>query len=350
MNVFLLPPEITRNIEKCLTKFWWHSGQSNGSKLIWMSWDRLAKHKRAGGMGFRNFRDFNIAMLCKQLWRLATNSQSLVSRLYKAKYFAKTDVLHAELGHNPSFIWRSLMEAKQLFRDGVRWRVGNGTSIQILNQPWLLSTENPCFTSNPDPFQGRTVDSLFCVDKREWDSEVISDVLNERDQECVLAIPLAVADQEDKLFWRLEESGIYSVKSAYNFLQKQKGDWNVDEDGIIWKILWNIKAPPKVLNLVWRALTGTLPTLSQLRLKNVQVQAMCPNCQLEDESIVHILVYCQYARQCWSVLLPELQFVECSSFYSWLSFIFDTVEQGKFVDIVSLCWSLWRTRNDLVWN
>lgn len=135
MSVFLLSLQITRNIEKTLLKFWWNSTQSNGSKLNWLSWDRLVMHKHAGGMGFRHFRDFNIAMLGKQLWRLATNPNSLVSRLYKAKYFANSDVLHAQLGHNPSFIWRSLLEAKQLTADGIRWRIGDSFSIQILDQP-----------------------------------------------------------------------------------------------------------------------------------------------------------------------------------------------------------------------
>lgn len=105
MSVFLLPLEITRNIEKSLKKFWWSSGHCNKSKLNWMGCDRLTKHKKAGGMGFRNFRYFNIAILGKQLWRIATNPHSLVSRLYKAKYFSNADIFQATLGHNPSFIW-----------------------------------------------------------------------------------------------------------------------------------------------------------------------------------------------------------------------------------------------------
>lgn len=67
MSVFLLPLEITRNIEKSLSKFWWDSTQSNSSKLNWMSWDKMAMHKHVGGMGFRHFRDFNIAILGKQI-------------------------------------------------------------------------------------------------------------------------------------------------------------------------------------------------------------------------------------------------------------------------------------------
>lgn len=77
-----------------------------------MSWERLARNKNVGGMGFRHFRDCNIAMLGKQVWRLATNTSSLVSRIYEAKYYTNSDIFQSKLGHNPSFIWRSLLEAK----------------------------------------------------------------------------------------------------------------------------------------------------------------------------------------------------------------------------------------------
>lgn len=49
MNVFLLPMKITKDIERSLSKFWWSTGQSNDSKIIWMIWDRMTKHKAAGG-------------------------------------------------------------------------------------------------------------------------------------------------------------------------------------------------------------------------------------------------------------------------------------------------------------
>lgn len=256
MSVFLLPLDITRNIEKSLSKFWWNSAQNQNPKL--------SKHKHAGGMGFRNFRDFNIAMLGKQVWRLLSNPNSLVARLYKAKYFPNSDLLQANLGHNPSFIWRSLLEATQLLKGGICWRVGDGASIKILDQPWLLSKENPYITSDPDPLQNRMVSSLFCMNSKAWDLEVLTDVLNERDRACVMNIPVSESLYVDTLFWLFEDSGIYLVKSAYKLLQSQKGDWNAGADDIVWQKLWRIKAPPKALNLVWRVLSGCLPILTQL--------------------------------------------------------------------------------------
>ncbi|KAL8157814.1 hypothetical protein AgCh_002506 [Apium graveolens] len=112
MNVFLLPLDITRDIEKCLSKFWWNTDQPQKSQIKWMSWDRMSKHKTRGGLGFRNFRDFNIAMLEKQGWRFMVYPNSLASTVNKAKYFPKTDFMNSSLGHNPSFIWRSIFEAK----------------------------------------------------------------------------------------------------------------------------------------------------------------------------------------------------------------------------------------------
>lgn len=123
-------------------------------------------------------------------------------------------------------------------------------------------------------------------------------MLNERDQACVLAIPLSETNIEDQLFWYLEDTCIYSVKLAYKLLQTQRGSWNEVKNDKLWQILWSIKAPPKVLNMVWRALSNYLPTLSQLQQKHVPVRVMCPVFQEEVKSIEHSLVNCRHARKC----------------------------------------------------
>lgn len=66
MNVFLLPLNLIRDIEKCMAKFFWNSSQKNSSTIHWMSWDRMVTHKHNGGLRFRYLREFNLAMLGKQ--------------------------------------------------------------------------------------------------------------------------------------------------------------------------------------------------------------------------------------------------------------------------------------------
>ncbi|KAL0293955.1 UNVERIFIED_CONTAM: putative mitochondrial protein [Sesamum calycinum] len=50
-----------------------------------------------GGLGFREFRAFNQAMLAKQCWRVFTNPHSLLGRLLKARYFPHSSFLDAPL-------------------------------------------------------------------------------------------------------------------------------------------------------------------------------------------------------------------------------------------------------------
>jgi len=71
-------------------------------------------------MGFRNLKAFNLAMLAKQGWRLLTNPNSLVARLYKAKYHPTGDVLGAKLGSNPLYAWRSIYKNLEVIRKGIR--------------------------------------------------------------------------------------------------------------------------------------------------------------------------------------------------------------------------------------
>ena len=69
-------------------------------------------------MGFRDISAFNLAMLAKQVWRLIHNEQSLFYRVYKARYFPNCSFLMAELGSNSSVVWKSLLAAREVIREG----------------------------------------------------------------------------------------------------------------------------------------------------------------------------------------------------------------------------------------
>lgn len=44
----------------------------------------MVVEKEDGGLGFRNIQDFNQALLAKQLWRLITNPNLLMSQVTSA--------------------------------------------------------------------------------------------------------------------------------------------------------------------------------------------------------------------------------------------------------------------------
>ena len=79
-------------------------------------------------MGFRNLHAFNLAMLAKEGWRLLTRLDSLISRIYKARYFLFSDFLNAQLGCNPSYAWWSIHSSLEVIQEGqkvVSWKWQN---------------------------------------------------------------------------------------------------------------------------------------------------------------------------------------------------------------------------------
>lgn len=57
----------------------------------------MSKKKSSGGMGFRNLRDFNIALIGKQGWRLLIHPEKLVSKVYKSLNYPRDLFLRLSL-------------------------------------------------------------------------------------------------------------------------------------------------------------------------------------------------------------------------------------------------------------
>lgn len=121
--------------------FWWGKGRSNGG-IKWLSWDKVCTVKEEGGLGFRKLKDFNLAMLSKQSWRLMVDCNPLVSQFMKARYYPNSDFLNASLGSNPSYLWRSLLATREMMKRGIRRRIGNGLTTTIWKVPWLPDLGN----------------------------------------------------------------------------------------------------------------------------------------------------------------------------------------------------------------
>ncbi|KAL8131372.1 hypothetical protein AgCh_007343 [Apium graveolens] len=220
-------------------------------------------------MGFRDFRDFNLAMLGKQGWRFIKNPQSLVSKVFKARYFPDCSFMDAQIGNNPSFIWRSIWETKHVIAASMRWKIGSGNFVNVIGQPWLLDENNPFVTSTIQGLQNHKVSALMSMDHKGWDEEILCDMFNTRDQQCIRRINLLESSEEDKLYWAKEVSGHYSVRSSYRLLQQQKNLWRQDDQNSTWRKTWRVKVPPKILNFMWRALSNCLPTMMMLMQKHV---------------------------------------------------------------------------------
>jgi hypothetical protein len=111
MSLFQIPDTLITSIERMINSFRWGHGRTAHRGINWLSWEKMSMHKTHGGMGFKDLLAFNLAMLGKQAWKFLSEPQSLVSRIFKARYFPTRSFLNANIGHNPSYVWRSILRS-----------------------------------------------------------------------------------------------------------------------------------------------------------------------------------------------------------------------------------------------
>ncbi|XP_042954684.1 uncharacterized protein LOC122291103 [Carya illinoinensis] len=157
----------------------------------------------------------------KQGWRIMTQESSLLHRIFKARYFPTSSFKDSKLGGAPSFVWRGIWEAKTNLLKGCRWRVGNGISINIWTDYWrpnhkLVPVTTTTATSSISTMENH-VASLMMQNPRRWDMKKVRSLIPAREANEVLCVRLPSENVPDTLVWEHEKSGMYSVKSAYQF-------------------------------------------------------------------------------------------------------------------------------------
>ncbi|XP_016194997.1 uncharacterized protein LOC107635964 [Arachis ipaensis] len=105
--------------------------------MAWVSWDTMTIPKLEDALGFKDLGVQNLALFAKQCWKVASQPQSLLSRLLKGKYFRYSSIMNAEIGTVPSWGWHSILKGRKVVEKGLVWRVGDGSNIRIFSDAWL---------------------------------------------------------------------------------------------------------------------------------------------------------------------------------------------------------------------
>ena len=283
MSVFLLPGTFIKEIENMLNAFWWGHNSTNSRGLHWLSWERLLVPKIFGGMGFKSLRAFNLAMIGKQAWKMVTNSDALITKLLKAKYYPHSDFFSASLGHNPSYVWRSLWNTRDFIKRDLKWSIGTGENISEVQAMW----------------DALTIAHLFKQNQKVWNDNFIHYVFDDGTTSQILQTPLLPSVRRDTMVWRHEKNGLYSVRSAYRDIFNNQDAMLHHRIPGHWNTIWKLKLPPKVKNFIWRICRNCLPTRMRLIATGVDCPNICVVCFEKDEHGKHLFFECGKSASCW---------------------------------------------------
>jgi hypothetical protein len=285
ISVFLLPKELCREINSLMQKFWW-GNKENDRKINWMSWANMGLAKSNGGMGFRDLHGFNKALLAKQGWRLVQDPNSLVGRIFKAKYYHGGSFLEAKTGSRPSFAWRSILAARELLKEGLQWRVGDGKSIKIWGDKWIPRPTTYAIQSFSSlMLRDARVAELIDQRTRSWKVALIKDNFSEQEVGLICNIPISRYGGPDRVIWRPSSTGSFTVRSAYYLeMEKLTRRWGEGSRSSgydpLWKILWSLGIPNAAKVFLWRACKNILLTKENLCKRGVLKEDICIFCHI----------------------------------------------------------------------
>ena len=306
-----------------------------------MNWKTITKVKSHGGLGVRQAKLTNIAMLGKLVAEFVGNSPKLWISLLRQKY---GDLDRTVVASNASSTWKALVRTYKVLEPGFVRHLGNGQT-SFWYDKWLL--EGPL--CNLVPFV-HISDTAFQVrdiwNNGKWMLNYLSttlpeDVVNLLHSKFIW-LHHAV---EDKMVWLGNNSGTYSVASGYFWLSNQN---NVQEDLRMWAWIWHIPSTEKCKFLCWLVLHDSLPTNMVRFQRSLSTTGSCNRCSSHDETFLHCLRDCVQPQRIWSRLgVTDPAFTQVTDHKTWIHLCSKRVDACV---IFAAIWWIWRGRNHHVFN
>ncbi|GAV77912.1 zf-RVT domain-containing protein, partial [Cephalotus follicularis] len=262
-SMFLLPVSIVKECERVLRKFLW--GSHGRGKVKWSS---VCKPLMEGGLGIKDLKTWNKALLLKQVWNVL-KEQSLWARWCHAYLIKKSNfpigkehlVYRCERGDKFSLWFDSWMHGETvhaLYGHRVIYDAGLGKSA--------LVKEVIC--------EGR-----WCWPPKSGDLVEI--------QQRVQDIPVSLAP--DCIFW--ESAGhSFSTNKSWHGIRTRSNE-------VSWhNLVWFPSRIPKHAFFLWLAIRGAHRTKEKLLAVGVVQMADCVFHCGEGESVEHLFFQCPYTK------------------------------------------------------
>ena len=91
----------------------------------------------------------------------------------------------------------------------------------------------------------------------------------------------------DRISWFLSPSGEFVLKDAYKLACTEDGSHAFNLDTGSW--VWKTSTLPKIKCFLWQCCHLSIPVRETLASRGMNISNLCPLCNNEAESIIHML-------------------------------------------------------------
>ncbi|XP_019155168.1 PREDICTED: uncharacterized protein LOC109152041 [Ipomoea nil] len=296
MQYMRLPVSTCNSIDKiCRNFLWGHSKDTR--KIHTVSSDNVCMPRECGGLGLRQAKNCNMAFLSKMAWQVTTNQNKLWVKVLKEKYVKDSSFLNATATTNSSWPWKSIIKGAKSLRSGIRWKVGNGNSLNFWHDHWMGSGPISSLPNVTIPLDAHAT-TVGCMITREntWDINAIQTLLSAGIVEAIRAVPLSyAATQDDAITWPHSGTGSFTVNSAHALI----AGYHDEPTNLGW--VWTLKCKEKIKMFLWKMMNNGLLINEERQRRGLAIDGNCPRCVDVSESLDHVFRRCDKAVDCWNI-------------------------------------------------
>ncbi|CAN1783234.1 Putative ribonuclease H protein At1g65750 [Linum perenne] len=344
MQTSVLPANTCEEIDKRIRSFVWGT-TAEERKISLVAWDKIYLPKEKGGLGIKSARLLNRAYLTKLAFLFLKDKDRLWVRIIQHKYFSEgLDGLVVRNLKSKSPLWRGISKEWGTMLEGAKSAIRDGRETFFWSSCWVdagLRLADFADSSKPE-FDATCSVAEMVTDEGGWNFELLDILLPPEVIELIAGVSPPRHDRgEDDLVWGLEDSGQFTIKSAYNLLCQSADIPSLS----IWKVIWRWVGPNRTRHFLWLAAKNRLLTNESRSRQGLCQEAKCEFCGDNNESVSHVLRDCSFARETWRLMCPgDIEKPEWQlHVVDWMEFFLKAECSLQFGVV---CWALWKARNE----
>ena len=299
MHPIALPASFIAKLDSICSNFFWN-GKDNKKKINWIAWKNICKPKSLGGLGCMSNKNINMINLARLCWKL-DNDTMWAAKIIHEKYVNNKD--YPTSFKRGSHIWKSIGLGWDLYKNSLAWKIGNGESINLWNDKWLLG-ENLRSTVQ-GPLLPHELD-LKLSSLKDNDILRISSI-NIPAETLIKIRNTQFINKNDETYCLWTKNSLFSSKMALDSILDSPKDGS-------WDWIWKCPGYLKMRFLFWQIWWGRMPSNVNINMRIPNVNKFCNFCHYMEEDMNHILRVC--ATEIWAGL--KLKNCLSTTFNEWL--------------------------------
>ncbi|XP_026399714.1 uncharacterized protein LOC113295597 [Papaver somniferum] len=299
MVVYRWPVKFFKQSERVIHNFLW-SGDSDLAKAFVVGYDNICSPVKEGGLGLTSLSNMNKALIMKLWWSIKTSKKNW-ARFLESKYTCRDGRL--KMAGVKSSIFPGIRWVHTEVMRNTKYLIGDGRATSLFFDVCYGTVTLAEVLQRTDLDRRARVSDIIVQNQWHLEGEHMRDLASAGVARENLPRRLMGSDER---IWMPDLKGMFSVRSARD-LVRSKYPLLLEAN-----LLWRRVVHPDLAAQNWKFVRVACANLDKVKSRfKIALPSRCSVCQIEEESLEHILWRCSAAKRAWQWLEGNFHLKSC---------------------------------------